>query len=76
MSPIEVAPQSTLEKVHAHHWSIESPNGSTSKGVCKNCGARKEFSNYIEDPGWERGPSPVTFDVEKKMRSEKERRNK
>ncbi len=36
-----------------HHWIIESPNGPTSKGVCKYCGAEREFSNYWADLFWE-----------------------
>jgi len=28
-----------------HHWIIESVNGPTSRGLCKNCGAEKEFLN-------------------------------
>jgi hypothetical protein len=29
-----------------HHWRIASPSGETSTGVCKNCGASREFQNY------------------------------
>ena len=29
----------------AHHWIIEQPAGPTSKGVCKFCGARRDFAN-------------------------------
>jgi hypothetical protein len=36
-----------------HHWRIESPNGATSNGVCKLCGAVKEFSNSSSDSIWE-----------------------
>ena len=32
-----------------HHWIIESPHGPTSKGVCKYCGAEKDFINYSPD---------------------------
>lgn len=28
-----------------HYWIIEPPKGPTSKGVCKLCGASKEFNN-------------------------------
>ena len=31
-----------------HHWIIEAPVGLTSKGVCKICGAEKEFANSFE----------------------------
>ena len=33
----------------SHHWLIEPAIGSTSKGVCKLCGAEKEFYNIIDD---------------------------
>jgi len=29
----------------AHHWIIEPPAGPTSKGVCRFCGAEREFAN-------------------------------
>ena len=32
-----------------HHWLIEPAIGPTSKGVCKLCGAEKEFNNIIDD---------------------------
>ena len=38
----------------AHHWLIDSPNGETSRGRCKHCGAEKEFPNSAEDRLWER----------------------
>ena len=34
---------------HVHHWLIEAANGVTSPGVCRLCGAEKEFTNTIED---------------------------
>ena len=36
-----------------HHWLIESPGGPTSKGVCRVCGAEREFKNYLEGARWE-----------------------
>ena len=30
----------------AHHWDIAPANGPTSAGVCRNCGASKEFANH------------------------------
>jgi hypothetical protein len=36
-----------------HHWRIESPNGATSMGRCKLCGAVKEFANSSSDSIWE-----------------------
>jgi len=29
-----------------HYWMIEDAGGSTSRGVCKLCGAEKEFYNF------------------------------
>ena len=29
-----------------HHWRIASPCGETSTGVCRFCGASREFQNY------------------------------
>ena len=31
----------------AHYWIIESPTRSTSRGVCKLCGAEREFRNFM-----------------------------
>lgn len=35
--------------VCVHHWLIDSPNGRTSRGRCKVCGAERDFRNY---PDW------------------------
>ena len=37
----------------AHHWIIEAAGGPTSKGVCRRCGAEKEFLNYLENGPWD-----------------------
>ena len=34
---------------HQHYWVIEAAEGSTSKGVCKLCGAEKEFLNSMPE---------------------------
>ncbi len=34
---------------HAHHWRIEEAHGPRSGGVCKICGAVKDFKNWLED---------------------------
>ena len=36
-----------------HHWLIETPHGATSWGICKHCGARREFSNSAADALWD-----------------------
>ena len=30
---------------HPHHYVIETPNGQTSKGICKHCLIQREFNN-------------------------------
>jgi len=42
-----------------HHWIIETPKGPISKGVCKYCGAAKEFQNYWRGSTWERDTSSL-----------------
>ena len=37
-----------------HRWVIESPNGAMSHGICRHCGAEKEFPNSAGDGLWER----------------------
>ena len=33
-----------------HHWVIEMPQGPTSEGRCKLCGAeRADFRNWVDD---------------------------
>ena len=47
------APTKAEQSKHCnHHWLIESPDGPTSKGRCKHCGAVKEFSNYLPYSSW------------------------
>jgi len=36
-----------------HYWVIEPPEGPVSKGVCKRCGAEREFTNYFPHSVWE-----------------------
>lgn len=43
-----------------HHWLIETPQGATSKGFCKLCGAVGEFRNATVGAYWE---SDSTSDV-------------
>lgn len=38
----------------AHYWRVDAPNGPTSVGVCKHCGAIGEFRNSIPMGGWAR----------------------
>ena len=36
-----------------HHWVIEGAGGPTSKGLCRLCGAEKDFKNYLESARWD-----------------------
>jgi hypothetical protein len=42
-----------LSAVCRHHWVIDTPNGAVSGGLCKRCGANKEFRNSNEDLMWD-----------------------
>ncbi len=48
--PEQAEPQAP---VCQHHWRIASPNGATSIGTCKRCGAVREFMNSSSDSIWE-----------------------
>ena len=37
-----------------HHWSIEMPAGSTSRGRCRRCGEVRDFRNSADDYLWEK----------------------
>ncbi len=34
-----------MDKPCPHFWKIETPDGPTSKGVCRWCGKKREFIN-------------------------------
>jgi hypothetical protein len=38
-----------------HYWLIEKAMGPMSRGECKYCGTRKDFSNFIADLRWDTG---------------------
>lgn len=45
--------ESTVESIIdesgcAHYWQIETPSGSTSRGICKRCGETREFFNSAQ----------------------------
>jgi len=43
---LEDAPEEPVTRDKCrHYWIIESPKGPTSRGVCKLCGAEREFRN-------------------------------
>jgi hypothetical protein len=58
MSEVAVnqARRATAEPRCCHHWLIESPHGATSMGICRLCGAQKEFRNSACDWLWEDEP--------------------
>ena len=61
---VEAAPEElVVEDKCRHYWIIESPNGPTSRGVCKLCGAEKEFQNFLPYSVWE-GNLPTLFDTD------------
>ena len=41
----KVLEEDLTEDACPHFWDIESANGPSSKGVCRNCGETKEFLN-------------------------------
>lgn len=53
--PSEPEPSSTVspQECTAHRWAIESPNGPTSMGICRYCGAVKEFKNSVRVSPWD-----------------------
>jgi len=44
-----ISKESVAQQRCCHYWIIESAAGPASKGVCKFCGAQKEFKNYLLD---------------------------
>ena len=36
-----------------HRWVIATPQGATSRGYCRRCGATKRFPNAPEQPIWQ-----------------------
>jgi hypothetical protein len=57
---VEAVPEEPVARAKCrHYWIIESPNGPTSRGVCKLCGAEKEFQNFFPDSWWAGDISPL-----------------
>lgn len=46
-------PAAAEEDTCKHHWRIASPNGAFSQGVCKICGALREFPNSTNESVWD-----------------------
>lgn len=45
---VEATESNSDEDGCAHYWQIESPSGSTSRGICKRCGETREFFNSAQ----------------------------
>lgn len=39
--------QAVSDEVCCHYWIIETPNGPSSRGYCKYCGAERDFRNTL-----------------------------
>jgi hypothetical protein len=37
------------EPTHAHRWRIDEPQGEVSHGLCRLCGAQREFRNWLPE---------------------------
>ncbi len=42
-----------------HWWIIATPNGVTSRGICKRCGAERDYPNAGRDLSPRNRPSQV-----------------
>lgn len=47
--PTTTTAQSVPATDHFHRWRIDEPNGPVSIGVCKVCGAEKQFKNWLSE---------------------------
>ena len=45
-----------------HYWMIEKPEGPVSKGMCRLCGEKREFQNYIESTKWQSRSDDVSLE--------------
>ena len=59
------ATETEVRNTCRHYWIIESPNGSSSKGVCKFCNEEREFINSLLRYDY----PPVTERYNKKWRT-------
>ena len=57
---LKTAPEEQIgESKCCHYWIIEISKGPTSRGMCKFCGAEREFDSYGPDAwsAWDRDTS-------------------
>ena len=45
-------PENSEGSTCPHHWIIDSPAGPVSRGVCRLCGEKGEFKNFLEGSNW------------------------
>ncbi len=50
---IQVTHEAGTQTACRHHWIIDTPTGPVSVGVCRLCGAVREFRNSLDQSGWE-----------------------
>jgi hypothetical protein len=53
--PVDKEPAEKRVLTCHHYWRIEKARGPMSRGECKYCGTRKDFSNFIPDLRWDTG---------------------
>lgn len=46
-------PEAARADTCVHYWVIDPPDGPVSEGICKICGAEKEFKNYMFYSSWD-----------------------
>ena len=46
-NPEEAVTEKQPKEQCTHYWLIDPPDGPISKGVCKICGAERDFTNYV-----------------------------
>ena len=57
LSQVDGISQANLHPIEecVHFWLIETPNGPTSQGTCKQCGKVQLFRNSVSSSTWNRG---------------------
>ena len=55
---IEMTTQTRNRQPCPHWWLLESPNGVTSRGRCKNCGEERDFVNSLKQAKAKKMVSP------------------
>jgi len=67
----EASPVQVLEKEEcSHYWVIESATGPTSQGICKFCGAVRDFQNSFPDPNYQKRNNRVLKEFSELLEAE------